>query len=389
MKKQLRTRVLLLAGSLAAVSALGLGCGDDRAPNAPESQAPAAVPTYHGAVLDAANADVQNAIAIQEQHTENLMTRAGVVGTAVGLDAAGQVAVKVYLEDESAMVGLPADLDGLSVVPVVTGKLVARGGPGGMGMGGGTNPQAPQTAPIKLGTSGGWRYDLANGFCCAGTLGGLIEDNGGTQYVLSNWHVLYADIVNGGNGRTAQPGDPVIQPGLIDIGCNANNAINVATLVSNGGSLPSGNVDAGIAAVISGQVASDGEILEIGVLSSQTVGASIGQAVKKMGRTSGLGRGSVDGLNANVTITYENECAGGVAFSKTFTGQIIITNERCKFLDGGDSGSLMVEDVTTNPRTVGLLFAGSVTCNKFAIAVANPIGDVLSHYGGGMHMVGN
>jgi hypothetical protein len=390
MRKQLHTRVLLLAGSLAAVAVIGFGCGDDRSPNAPEATAPESVPVAHQVVLDVAHPDVQNAITIQEQHTENLMARSGVVGTAVGLDSAGEMAVKVYLEDESAMVGLPADLDGLNVVPVVTGKLVARGGPpGGMGMGNGTDPKAPQTAPIKLGTSGGWRYDLANGYCCSGTLGGLIEDGGGTQYILSNWHVLYADIVNGGNGRTAQPGDPVIQPGMIDIGCNANNAINVATLVSGGGSLPSGNVDAGIAAVIPGQVASDGEILEIGVLSSQTVGAFVGQDVKKMGRTTGLGRGTVDGLNANVTITYENECAGGVAFSKTFTGQIIITNARCKFLDGGDSGSLMVEDVTTNPRTVGLLFAGSVQCNKFAIAIANPIGDVLSHYGGGMQMVGN
>lgn len=388
MRKQLRTRVLLLAGSLAAVAVLGLGCGDDRAPNAPEAQAPEAVAVHQGVVLDAANPDVRNAIAIQEQHTDDLMARSGVVGTAVGLDDAGQVAVKVYLEDESAMVGLPADLDGLNLVPVVTGEIVARGGPPGMG-GGGVNPRAPQTAPIKLGTSGGWRYDLANGYCCSGTLGGLVEDSGGTQYILSNWHVLYADIVNGGNGRTAQPGDPVIQPGMIDISCNANNAINVATLVSGGGSLPSGNVDAGIAAVIPGQVASNGEILEIGVLSSQTVGAFVGQPVKKMGRTSGLGRGTVDGLNANVSITYENECAGGTAFSKTFTGQIIITNVRCKFLDGGDSGSLMVEDVTTNPRTVGLLFAGSVSCNKFSIAVANPIGDVLSQYGGGMHMVGN
>jgi hypothetical protein len=195
--------------------------------------------------------------------------------------------------------------------------------------------------------------------------------------------------VNGGNSRVASAGDPVIQPGLIDIGCNANNAMNVATLVNGGGTLPGSNVDAGIAAVIPGQVASDGEILDIGVLSSSTVGASIGQAVKKMGRTTGLGRGNVDGLNASVQISYENECAGGLAFTKVFTGQIIITNSRCKFLDGGDSGSLTVEDVTNNPRTVGLLFAGSTLCNKSAIAIANPIGDVLSHYGGGMHMVGN
>ena len=95
----------------------------------------------------------------------------------------------------------------------------------------------------------------------------------------------------------------------------------------------------------------------------------------------------MDGLNATVGIGYSNECAGGGAFTKTFTGQIIITNNRCKFLDGGDSGSLMVEDVDTDPRAVGLLYAGSVTCNKRAVAVANPIDDVLSFYGASM--VGN
>ena len=41
----------------------------------------------------------------------------------------------------------------------------------------------------------------------------------------------------------------------------------------------------------------------------------------------------------------------------------------------------MVEDVATNPRAVGLLYAGSSS-----IAVANPIDDVLNHFG--VSMVG-
>ena len=68
--------------------------------------------------------------------------------------------------------------------------------------------------------------------------------------------------------------------------------------------------------------------------------------------------------------------AGGPAFTKTFTGQIIIRNRGSKFIAGGDSGSLMMEDVDTNPRAVGLLFAGS---NQ--IAVANPIDEVLTFLG--------
>ena len=102
----------------------------------------------------------------------------------------------------------------------------------------------------------------------------------------------------------------------------------------------------------------DGAILEIGTISSTTVGASINQAVKKSGRTTGLTRSSVSGLNATISVAYDNECAGGAAFTKTFTGQIVITNRGSRFLNSGDSGSLMVEDVATNPRAVGLLFAG-------------------------------
>ncbi|MDA3833310.1 MAG: hypothetical protein PF495_07930, partial [Spirochaetales bacterium] len=84
-----------------------------------------------------------------------------------------------------------------------------------------------------------------------------------------------------------------------------------------------------------------------------------------------------------VTGNYDNDFAGGAAFTKKFTGQIIISNRASKFLAGGDSGSLMVEDVSTNPRAVGLLFAGSST-----LAVANPIGQVLSFLGSDASMVG-
>ena len=56
-----------------------------------------------------------------------------------------------------------------------------------------------------------------------------------------------------------------------------------------------------------------------------------------------------------------------------------MTNTASRFLNSGDSGSLMVQDVTTNPHAVGLLYAGSSS-----IAVANPIGDVLSHLGASM-----
>src|SRR5262249_24971815 len=83
-----------------------------------------------------------------------------------------------------------------------------------------------QKPPIELGTSGGWRSDEVNGFCCGGTLGALIQVNG-TRYILSNYHVFESDIVDGGNNLIATNGSPIIQPGLIDIRCNAHRAQNV------------------------------------------------------------------------------------------------------------------------------------------------------------------
>ncbi len=374
---------LPLVATVLALSLALWSCSNDNTSEiaAPEETSPAS------ALLSSFHPEVASVMAIQNRHTPDLMSIAGIVGTATGADENGDLVIMIYTDEPIAQGFYPDLLDGIRVVQQVTGPLEAKKGPPPMdGGGGGDDPKAKQTPPIKMGTSGGWRYDLANGYCCVGTLGSLIN-KGGTLHVLSNYHVLYADIVNGGNGRTAQAGDPVIQPGLADVNCNENNAQNVATLVNNGGTLPGANVDAGIAEIIPGMVDPSGAILSIGTLSAQTVSAFIGQDVKKMGRTTGLGRATVSGLNGTVSITYENECAGGTSFTKTFTGQIIISNNRCRFLDGGDSGSLMVEDVDPNPHAVGLLFAGSTRCNKNAIAIANPIDDVLNHFNASM--VGN
>lgn len=338
-------------------------------------------------VLSKDNPIIRSVITVQERHTVELMNLPDVVGTAVGLTEDGRPCILVLTKSDVIADALakgqanplPDKIENVPVEIMVTGELKALKGPPGGG-GGGVSHTAIQTPPIQLGTSGGWRHDLANGYCCGGTLGSLIT-KGGKQYILSNYHVLEADIVSGGNNLVATAGDPVIQPGLIDVSCNANNAQNVATL-SGIKSLPGSNVDAAIAQVISGMVRTDGSILEVGTISSSIVGASLNQAVKKSGRTTGLTRSNISGLNATVSISYDNECAGGAAFTKTFTGQIVISNRASKFLAGGDSGSLMVEDVTSNPRAIGLLFAGSSTSG-----IANPIGQVLSFFGA--TMVGN
>lgn len=331
-------------------------------------------------VLDDTHANVRAVMAAQHEVTADWMRQPEVLGTAVGLDAAGNTSLLVYVDQDASNAGavirnLPRDVRGVDVQVELTDKFRSMAKPSA-----GTSHTARQTPPIQLGTSGGWRYDLANGFCCGGTLGSLVSISG-VQHILSNYHVFESDIVPGGNSRVAMTGDPVIQPGLIDVNCNAANAQDVALLVKRS-SLPASNVDCAIAAVIPGQVRTDGAILEIGTISSQTIAAALNQAVKKSGRTTGLTRSSISGLNATISVAYDNECAGGAAFTKTFTGQIVISNKGSRFLNSGDSGSLMVEDVTTNPHAVGLLFAGSSST-----AIANPIGQVLSFLGA--TMVGN
>jgi hypothetical protein len=363
-----RRTALIATLAVATIALILAGCSKDQGnPLSPTSGADFGM----RGEFSMSNTRVRAVAAVQERHTAELMGVAGVVGTATSMDANGDLAIMVMTERALGAGRLPKDVDGVPVFEEVTGKIVAMAV---------ADHRVKQAPPIAMGTSGGWRYDLANGYCCGGTLGSLVN-KGGAKYVLSNYHVLEGDIVNGGNGRRAVAGDPVVQPGLIDISCNAATGQNVATL-SGIKSLPSSNVDCAIAQVTTGMVQTNGSILEVGTISATTQAAAVGQAVKKSGRTTGLTRSSVTGLNATVSVAYENECAGGAAFTKTFTGQIVVRNKGSRFLNSGDSGSLMVQDVATNARAVGLLFAGSSST-----AIANPIGQVLSFLNA--TMVGN
>lgn len=331
-----------------------------------------------GASLDTSHPGVRIAMAVQAEMTPGWMASDSVLGTAIGGDESGNAVVIVYVDRNHAAVAttirsIPVRVRGVGVRIEATDRFRAfKSGPTAGATTTAPSHTAVQTGAILLGTSGGWSLDLANGYCCGGTLGGLVKDKNGTQYILSNYHVFEADIVPGGNGVTAAPGDPIIQPGLIDVGCSVGGASTVANLVKVS-SLQGSNVDCSIAQVVTGKVDANGAILEVGALSSATAGAYVTQPVKKSGRTTGLTRSTVSGVNATIRVTYDNECAGGVAFTKTFSNQIVIANRGSKFLNSGDSGSVLLEDASTNPRAVGLLFAGSSTS-----AIANPIGEVLS-----------
>jgi hypothetical protein len=292
-----------------------------------------------------------------------------ILGTAVSLGAADVPVLTVYVDRDSVNAGevirnLPREFRGVGMHVELTDEIHAMAN------------TAKQTPPVWLGTSGGSAYDLANGYCCGGTLGSLVKI-GTTQYILSCCHVLEGDTVLGGNNRIAQTGDPIIQPGLVDVHCTRTLAQTVGTLVKRS-SLSRSNVDCAIAKVVSGRVRTDGAILGIGTISHYISSAALNQHVKKSGRTTGLTHSWISGLNATVKVSSTNECHGGTYY-KTFTGQILVANSGMKFMTTGDSGSLLVQDVSTSPRAIGLLFAGNST-----LAFANPISQVLSFLGATM-----
>jgi hypothetical protein len=294
-----------------------------------------------------------------------------VVGTATGLTEDGEPAIIIYLETEKGGKGVPESIEGIPVRKVVSGKIMMlRGGTS-------TGHTARLPRPIQLGVSGGNSKDFAYPYCCSGTLGGLVTD-GVKKYVLSNQHVFAGDQAASANDPdVAEVGQEINQPGLIDVNCSDLPADYVAWLTT--WSAYNMNVDCAIAEVMPGMVDPMGSILEIGVLSSQTLDAYIGLAVKKSGRTTGLTRGTVTSINGNFNIGGSDEC-GGDPIYHYFTGQVVI--EGRKISNSGDSGSLVVEDVTTNPRAVALLFAGGRN-----MAICNPIDDVLGYLG--VSMVGN
>jgi len=210
-----------------------------------------------------------------------------------------------------------------------------------------------------FGSSGGNVNDISKSFCCSGTLGSLVKDSSGLQYILSNNHVL-ADT------DQAAPGQNISQPGLVDNNCRPATTVAHFTVAPHLGT----NVDAALAKLVAGTMNSSGSILGVGVPNPAPVSAKINMGVAKSGRTTGLTCGSVQSVNTSVRVQYQKGCNQGQKFTISYTNQVVVVSST--FSAGGDSGSLIVSKSAAHPTA--LLFAGSSTTT-----VGNPIGQVLSH----------
>jgi hypothetical protein len=257
--------------------------------------------------------------------------------------------------------------------------------------------QAQLATPIFLGSSGGNNndYDTQNNQivdCCGGTLGALIQNSGGTQYLLSCNHVL-------ARSDQASVGEMIIQPGLIDKSGGACYPVGNQGTETQVGALTAWlplssaltNADAAIAQVNSGAVSPTGAILELGlpgaggVLAAAPPGISstngngengtINMTVAKSGRTTGLTCANISTVSLEVQVSYFKNCEETEPYlTKTYTNQIAV--EANQFSDAGDSGSLVVD--ASNAEPVGLFFAGGVTNTGVSEGVANPVSTVLA-----------
>jgi hypothetical protein len=208
--------------------------------------------------------------------------------------------------------------------------------------------------PVKGGISIGPCRSVG-GYVYAGTLGVVVRDNAtGNPMLLSNFHVMCID-----NGWSV--GDTMAQPSRIDTGTCPGSVVGTLQRA-----VLSAAVDGAISSLQGrGFVC---EIADIGNVNG-TVTATLGMAVRKRGRTTGLTYGTVDGISLSVNIDY-----GDGLGVHTLTNQIGIRSDTAHnpmFGDHGDSGSVVVD---SNNNITGLYFAGSTD----GYGIANQIASVLS-----------
>lgn len=223
----------------------------------------------------------------------------------------------------------------------------------------------------------------------AGTLGVVVRDKtDGTRLILSNNHVL-------ANSNDANLGDAILQPGPADGGRVATDQIAVLerfepiVFSTEPGTCSTASLYADIGNAIAKVLSSShrlqvvkqqaavnyidaalarplndadvlNDIMDIGPITG-TVPPFLGMAVRKSGRTTGFTTGTINTMDAAVDVSYG---AGKIA---RFEGQLVAG----AMSQGGDSGSLVVDDNSNN--AVGLLFAGSNSTTIFS-----PIQQVLS-----------
>jgi hypothetical protein len=218
-------------------------------------------------------------------------------------------------------------------------------------------PGRKRLRPARPGCSIGFQFaDAQAGEMMAGTLSAVVTADG-VSYLLSNNHVL-------ANENALPSGTPIFQPGLLDSGDPVTDRIaTLARFVPLETTKPN-RVDCALAAILDATAVIPAVLPKVGRLTTaEPIEAAEGMQVEKAGRETGYTTGRIFDVSATIPVEF------GLG-TLTFEDQLLIRGDAGAFSDGGDSGSLIVDQASG--RAAGLLMGGSPE-----FTIANHIGDVL------------
>ncbi len=278
------------------------------------------------------------ALAVQTA-TQSLMVKPGIVGTGTAVASDGSQHVMVFAATPTDAAAVPATINGVPTEVRVIGRVHA------LDVYTGTyRPTVP------CGVSVGNSRDNSSG-----TIACIVVKHG-IRYILSNNHVL-------ARSNDAVVGEPIVQPGRADNYGQPTGQVGVLSAYKKVSFTSDNEFDAAVARLT---VTNSYDEADQFAPSHSWQNATVGMAVQKVGRTTGLTTGTVAATDVTLKVDYDN---GQTA---TFVNQIFIADPN--FIQAGDSGSLLVTQNGNHP--VGLCFAGGTDG-----AFANPIGPILSYFG--------
>jgi len=252
--------------------------------------------------------------------------------------------VIVFVEDEQAKQRVPHSFNGYTVRTEVTGKIQVLSTQVAEPLAGVSSERRGEVTPLVGGISlSAW----LPGVYYSGTLGMVTYDD----KILSNAHVI---AMEPDTGDFLDFGTPIIQPGSGDGGRSGAKVGELEAYIPidfepgaiNYADAAIGSIDGGVDASPGEQFGEGGNYWIEGWAE-----VSIGDTIRKSGRTTGVTTGEVIHTDVSVVVWYGDQSA-------YFVDQIVVAQENWSFASPGDSGSAVDKD----GEFVGLLFAGSEDC---------------------------
>lgn len=243
---------------------------------------------------------------------------------------------------------LPATWNGYPTDVIEVGRFVASAGP--------RDRWRPALGGCSIGAINGIHSTY-------GTFGALVRPTGqpsphlllSCNHVLSNWEQFPA-------------GTPILQPAPLDAGSNPADLIATLGRVVPLAAAKRGRADAAVAAIADPSAAQPGFLPGAPPLVDSTPAIAFeGQAVSKIGRSTGLRNGRVFSVGVDLAVDSGEPGVGQVVLED----QILVQDVGSPFSDTGDSGALVV--ASQEGRALGLLCARSA-----GYSIANRITNVLA-----------